>query len=374
MTDVTKPTARPDNPRFSSGPCTKRPNWSLDNLNTDLLGRSHRSKPGKARLKQAIDETRSVLGIPDDYLIGIVPASDTGAVEMAMWSLLGERGVDIVFWESFGKGWAGDIKGQLKLTDVRTLDAGYGELPDLNAVDFFSRCRPSHGTAPPLVCAYLEVTGSMLIALASQYVMPPPPCLPRISLGTSSMSPLTPGKKCWAAKRAHGMLILSPRAVARLESYTQPWPMPKIFRLAKYAQGGNKLIKGIFEGATINTPGMLALEDYLDALKWASEIGGLQGMIGRADDNTSAIADWVARTHWIDFLCTDENLRSNTSVCLKITDSKIAAMESADQWVFVKKMVALLEQEGAAFDLGAYKDAPSGITHLGRIDGRTFQS
>ena len=360
MTIVTKPAARPDNPRFSSGPCTKRPNWSLNNLNTDLLGRSHRSKPGKARLKQAIDETRKVLGIPDDYLIGIVPASDTGAVEMAMWSLLGERGVDIVYWESFGKGWAGDIKGQLKLTDVRTLDAGYGELPDLAAVDFsrdvvFTWNGTTSGVRVPNGDWIDADRSGLTICDATSAVFAQDLAWDKLDVTTYSW------QKVLGGEAAHGMLILSPRAVARLLSYTPPWPMPKIFRLTKAGKDGNELIKGIFAGATINTPGMLALEDYLDALKWATEIGGLQGMIKQADDNTSAIADWVARTPWIDFLCNDENLRSNTSVCLKITDAKIAAMESADQWVFVKKMVALLEQEGAAFDLGAYKDAPPGL-------------
>ena len=360
MTEVKKPAARPDNPRFSSGPCTKRPGWSLKNFNTELLGRSHRSKPGKARLKQAIDETRAVLAIPDDYLIGIVPASDTGAVEMAMWSLLGERGVDIVYWESFGKGWSGDIKGQLKLTDVRTLDADYGELPDLSAVDFsrdvvFTWNGTTSGVRVPNGDWIDADRTGLTICDATSAVFAQDLAWDKLDVTTYSW------QKVLGGEAAHGMLILSPRAVARLESYTPPWPMPKIFRLAKYAEGGNTLIKGIFEGATINTPSMLALEDYLDALKWVANLGGLQAMIARADDNASAIADWVAKTDWVDFLCTDENLRSNTSVCLKITDSKIAALENADQWVFVKKMVALLDQEGAAYDLGAYKDAPAGL-------------
>ena len=360
MTDVTKPATRPDNPRFSSGPCTKRPGWSLKNFNTELLGRSHRSKPGKARLKQAIDETRVVLGIPDDYLIGIVPASDTGAVELAMWSLLGERGVDIVFWESFGKGWSGDIKGQLKLSDVRTLDADYGELPDLSAVDFsrdvvFTWNGTTSGVRVPNGDWIDADRTGLTICDATSAVFAQDLAWDKLDVTTYSW------QKVLGGEAAHGMLILSPRAVARLESYTPPWPLPKIFRLAKYAEGGNTLIKGIFEGATINTPSMLALEDYLDALKWVAELGGLQAMIARADDNASAIADWVTKTDWVDFLCADKNLRSNTSVCLKLTDSKIAAMENADQWVFVKKMVALLDQEGAAYDLGAYKDAPAGL-------------
>ena len=360
MTDVTKPATRPANPRFSSGPCSKRPGWNLNNLNTELLGRSHRSKPGKARLKQAIEETRAVLGIPADYLIGIVPASDTGAVEMALWSLLGERPVDVLVWESFGKGWAGDIKSQLKLDDVRVLDAPYGELPDLGAVDFsrdviFTWNGTTSGVRVPNGDWIPADREGLTICDATSAVFAQDLAWDKLDVTTYSW------QKVLGSEAAHGMLILSPRAVARLESYTPPWPMPKIFRLAKYAEGGNTLIKGVFEGATINTPGMLALEDYLDALNWATEIGGLQAMIARADDNASAIAAWVAKTPWIDFLCADEALRSNTSVCLNITDSAIAAMENADQWVFVKKMVALLDEQGAAYDLAAYKDAPAGL-------------
>ncbi len=356
MTDVTKPAALPDNPRFSSGPCSKRPGWTLTNFNTELLGRSHRSKPGKARLKQAIDESRTALGIPDDYLIGIVPASDTGAVEMALWSLLGARGVDVLVWESFGKGWAGDIKNQLKLDDVRVLDAPYGELPDLASVDFardvvFTWNGTTSGVRVPNGDWIAEDRAGLTICDATSAAFAQNLAWDRLDVTTYSW------QKVLGSEAAHGMIILSPRAVARLENYTPPWPLPKIFRLTN----GGKLIKGIFEGATINTPSMLALEDYLDALHWAAELGGVQALIKRADANAAAIADWVAKTGWVEFLCPTESLRSNTSVCLKITDPQIAALDTSDQWAFVKKMAALLEEQKAAYDLGAYKDAPPGL-------------
>ncbi len=356
MANVTKPAARPDNPRFSSGPCSKRPGWTLTEFNTDLLGRSHRSKPGKARLKQAIEETRAVLGIPDDYLIGIVPASDTGAMEMAMWSLLGERGVDMVYWESFGKGWVNDVKNQLNLDDVRVLDAAYGQLPDLSAVDFsrdvvFTWNGTTSGVRVPNGDWIDTDRTGLTICDATSAAFAQDLAWDKLDVTTYSW------QKVLGGEAAHGMLVLSPRAVARLESYTPSWPLPKIFRLTNKG----KLIKGIFEGATINTPSMLAVEDYMGALEWVKSLGGLSSVMARADDNTSAIASWVAKTDWIDFLCADEALRSNTSVCLKITDPDIAAMETADQWTFVKKMAALLEDENAAYDLGAYKDAPPGL-------------
>ncbi|MCF6198847.1 MAG: phosphoserine transaminase [Hyphomicrobiaceae bacterium] len=356
MTDVTKPALLPDNPRFSSGPCAKRQGWNLTDFNTDLLGRSHRSKPGKARLKQAIEDTRAVLGIPDDYLIGIVPASDTGAVEMAMWSLLGERGVDMVYWESFGKGWVGDVKNQLKLDDVRVLDAAYGELPDLASVDFsrdvvFTWNGTTSGVRVPNGDWIDGDRTGLTICDATSAAFAQDLSWDKLDVTTYSW------QKVLGGEAAHGMLVLSPRAVARLESYTPAWPLPKIFRLTN----GGKLIKGIFEGATINTPSMLAVEDYMGALEWVKSLGGLSSVMARADDNANAIADWVAKTEWIDFLCVDAALRSNTSVCLKITDPEIAAMDTKDQWAFVKKMAALLENENAAYDLGAYKDAPPGL-------------
>ena len=356
MTNVTKPATRPDNPRFSSGPCAKRQGWTLTDFNTDLLGRSHRSKPGKARLKQAIEETRAVLGIPDDYLIGIVPASDTGAVEMALWSLLGERGVDMVYWESFGKGWVGDVKNQLKLDDVRVLDAAYGELPDLASVDFsrdvvFTWNGTTSGVRVPNGDWIATDRTGLTICDATSAAFAQNLAWDKLDVTTYSW------QKVLGGEAAHGMLVLSPHAVARLESYTPAWPLPKIFRLTN----GGKLIKGIFEGATINTPSMLAVEDYIEALEWVKSLGGLSAVMARADDNASAIADWVAKTDWIDFLCADEALRSNTSVCLKITDPEIAAMATPDQWAFVKKMAAVLENEDAAYDLGAYKDAPPGL-------------
>jgi len=356
MTNVTKPATRPDNPRFSSGPCAKRQGWTLTDFNTDLLGRSHRSKPGKARLKQAIEETRAVLGIPDDYLIGIVPASDTGAVEMALWSLLGERGVDMVYWESFGKGWVGDVKNQLKLDDVRVLDAAYGELPDLASVDFsrdvvFTWNGTTSGVRVPNGDWIATDRTGLTICDATSAAFAQNLAWDKLDVTTYSW------QKVLGGEAAHGMLVLSPHAVARLESYTPAWPLPKIFRLTN----GGKLIKGIFEGATINTPSMLAVEDYIEALEWVKSLGGLSAVMARADDNASAIADWVAKTDWIDFLCADEALRSNTSVCLKITDPEIAAIATPDQWAFVKKMAAVLENEDAAYDLGAYKDAPPGL-------------
>lgn len=360
MTDVKKPAARPANPRFSSGPCAKRPDWSLDNFNTQLLGRSHRSGPGKARLKQAIDETRRLLEIPDDYLIGIVPASDTGAVEMALWSLLGERGVDMLYWESFGKGWAGDVKNQLRLEDVRVLQADYGELPDLGAVDFsrdvvFTWNGTTSGVRVPdgeWIAAGRE---GLTICDATSAAFAQDLAWDKLDVTTYSW------QKVLGGEAAHGMLVLSPRAVDRLENYTPPWPLPKIFRLTKPGNGKNSLIAGIFEGATINTPSMLALEDYLDALSWARRQGGLAALVKRVNDNAAAIADWVKDTDWIDFLCKDPALRSNTSVCLKITDADIAARSIKEQWDFAKKMVTMLEEEQAAYDLGAYRDAPPGL-------------
>jgi len=355
-----KPAARPVNPRFSSGPCSKRPNWSLDNFNTDLLGRSHRSKPGKARLKQAIEDTRKILGVPDDYLIGIVPASDTGAVEMAMWSLLGERGVDVLVWESFGKGWATDIQKQLRLDDVRVMEATYGELPDLEAVDcdrdvVFAWNGTTSGVRVPNGDWIAADRKGLTICDATSAAFAQD--LPWDKLDVTTYS----WQKALGGEAAHGMLILGPRAVRRLETYTPAWPMPKIFRLTKPGDGANKLIKGIFEGATINTPSMLAVEDYMDVLGWAEEIGGLKTLMQRADDNTGAIAKWVDATDWVDFLCADEATRSNTSVCLKISDAQVAGMSTDEQAAFAKKMVALLDAENVAYDLGGYRDAPPGL-------------
>ncbi len=351
-----KPAARPDNPRFSSGPCAKRPGWSLQNLTNASLGRSHRSAEGKARLLGAIEKTRDVLGIPGDYRIGIVPASDTGAVEMALWSLLGARGVDMLAWESFGKGWITDVVKQLGLADVRILEAGYGELPDLAQVDFsrdvvFTWNGTTSGVRVPDGEWIDEAREGLTICDATSAAFAQKLDWAKLDVTTYSW------QKVLGGEAAHGMLILSPRAVERLESYTPAWPLPKIFRLTK----GGKLIEGIFKGATINTPSMLCVEDYIDALNWAEGLGGLDALVARADANTKVIADWVEKTPWIDFLCADPAIRSNTSVCLKFSDPDIAAMSTEDQAAFAKRIVALLDGEAAAFDLGAYRDAPPGL-------------
>lgn len=348
--DTTKPAARPDNPRFSSGPCAKPPTWKPDVLAAAALGRSHRAAIGKGKLRAAIEGTREVLGIPDDYRIGIVPASDTGAVEMALWSLLGARGVEMLAWESFGAGWVSDVKGQLGLEPVvRT--AEYGALPDLASVDFnndvvFTWNGTTSGVRVPNGDWIAEGREGLTIcdATSAAFAMD----LPWDKLDVTTFS----WQKVLGGEAAHGMLILSPRAVERLESYTPAWPMPKIFRLTK----GGKLIEGIFQGATINTPSMLAVEDYLFALDWARSIGGLKGMIARADANTKAVADFVEMRDWIDFLAGVPETLSNTSVCVKFIDARIK-----DGVAFAKAIAKRLESEGVAYDIGAYRDAPPGL-------------
>lgn len=357
MTELTaKPDVRPANPNFSSGPCSKRPGWSLDQLSGAPLGRSHRAKPGKAKLAEAIDLTRKVLQVPETYRIGIVPASDTGAVEMALWSLLGARGVDMLAWESFGSGWVTDVIKQLKLDDARVLDAPYGELPDLAAVDFSrdvvftwngttSGVRVPNGDWIPADREGLTICDATSAAFAQDLDFD------KLDVVTFSW------QKVLGGEAAHGVLILSPRAVERLESYTPSWPLPKIFRLTK----GGKLIEGVFRGETINTPSMLCVEDYLDALKWADGLGGLDALRGRADANLKVLSDWVERTDWVDFLAVDPNTMSNTSVCLKVTDPGIRTLSADDQAAFAKGMVSALDAEGVAYDIGAYRDAPSGL-------------
>ena len=356
MTILTKPETSPANPDFSSGPCAKRPGYNLTHLNNAVLGRSHRSKPGKSRLLEAITRTRDVLNVPEGWHIGIVPASDTGAYEMAMWSLLGERGLDILGWESFGKGWITDAVKQLKLDDIRVMEAAYGDLPDLSEVDFsrdvaFTWNGTTSGVKVPngdWIADYR--TGLTLCdATSAAFAMD----LPWEKLDVTTFS----WQKVMGSEAAHGMLILSPRAVERLESYTPPWPLPKIFRLTK----GGKLIEGIFKGETINTPSMLAVEDYVDALKWAEDIGGLPTLLQRSADNLAVLSDWVALTDWVDFLCAEEAYRSNTSICLKIVDSDVIAMDEDAQAAFAKRIAALLDAEGAAYDIGAYRDAPPGL-------------
>ena len=356
MTAQERPGTRPANPCFSSGPCAKRPGWTLKNLEKAVLGRSHRSKPGKARLADAIEKTRAVLGVPADYRIGIVPASDTGAVEMALWSLLGARGVDMLAWESFGSGWVGDVVKQLKLKDVRKLEAGYGKISDLASVNFkndvvftwngtTSGVRVPNGDWIPADREGLTICDATSAAFAQD--------LPWSKLDVTTFS----WQKALGGEASHGMLILSPRAVERLESYVPAWPMPKIFLMTK----GGKLIEGIFKGETINTPSMLCVEDYLDALNWSDSIGGLKSLISRADGNASVIAEWVARTPWVDFLAEDVKTRSNTSVCLKVVDPAIAALDDDAQAAFAKKLADLLDKEGVAYDIGGYRDAPAGL-------------
>ena len=356
MNDLAKPDMRPARPTFSSGPCAKRPGWSLQSLDDAALGRSHRAKIGKAKLGEAIDRTRQVLGIPDDYRIGIVAASDTGAVEMALWSLLGARGVDMLAWESFGAGWVTDVSKQLKLDNVRTLTADYGKLPDLAEVNFdndvvFTWNGTTSGVKVPNADWIPTDRAGLTICDATSAVFAQDLDWAKLDVTTYSW------QKVLGGEAAHGMLILSPRAVERLESYTPPWPLPKIFRLTK----GGKLIEGVFRGETINTPSMLCVEDYLDALKWAEEIGGLNAMIARADANLATLANWVEATDWVGFLAEDSALRSNTSVCLKIVDPAVTALSDEDQAALAKKIASLLDAEGVAFDIGAYRDAPSGL-------------
>jgi phosphoserine aminotransferase len=350
------PANKPVVANFSSGPCAKRPGWTLQNLSNAPLGRSHRSKVGKARLADAINRTRSVLGVPADYRIAIVPASDTGAVEMAMWSLLGARGVDVLAWESFGAGWVTDVVKQLKLKDVRTLEAPYGEIVDLAKVDCnrdvvftwngtTSGARVPNGDWIPADREGLTICDATSAAFAQD--------LPFDKLDVVTFS----WQKVLGGEAAHGMLILSPRAVARLESYSPPWPMPKIFRLTK----GGKLEEGPFKGETINTPSMLCVEDYLDALIWAEGIGGLGGLRSRADGNLAAMSAWVARTPWVDFLVSDPALRSNTSVCLKIVDPWFVGLSAVAQAKAAKAIGAALEAQNVAYDVDAYRDAPPGL-------------
>ncbi|NKC21909.1 phosphoserine transaminase [Ochrobactrum oryzae] len=356
MTTIAKPAVRPANPNFSSGPCAKRPGWSLNALVDAALGRSHRAKIGKTKLKEAIDLTREVLQVPADYRIGIVPASDTGAVEMALWSMLGARGVDMVAWESFGSGWVTDVTKQLKLEDVRSFEAPYGEIVDFSQVDFdrdvvftwngtTSGARVPNGDFIPADRKGLTFCDATSAAFAQRLDFA------KLDVVTFSW------QKVLGGEGAHGMLILSPRAVERLESYKPAWPMPKIFRMTK----GGKLIEGIFVGETINTPSMLCVEDYLDALKWAKSLGGLDALVARADANFAVLNDFVERTPWIANLAVKPETRSNTSVCLTIVDRQVTALSADEQAAFAKGIVTALDKEGVAYDIGAYRDAPSGL-------------
>jgi phosphoserine aminotransferase len=356
MTALPKPDVRPANPSFSSGPCAKRPGWSVEALKGAALGRSHRAKIGKAKLEQAISLTREILEVPADYRIGIVPASDTGAVEMALWSLLGERGVDMVAWESFGAGWITDVVKQLKLADVRRIEAPYGALPDLSTIDFdrdvvftwngtTSGVRVPNGDFIPAERKGLTICDATSAAFAQK--------LPFEKLDVVTFS----WQKVLGGEGAHGMLILSPRAVERLESYRPAWPLPKIFRLTS----NGKLIEGIFKGETINTPSMLCVEDYLDTLQWAKRIGGLDSLVARANANAAVVSRFVETSAWLGHLAVDPATRSNTSVCLSITDPDIVALDADGQAAFAKGLVAALDKEGVAYDIGHYRDAPPGL-------------
>ncbi|RDV03291.1 phosphoserine transaminase [Undibacter mobilis] len=353
---TTKPGLRPVNPQFSSGPCAKRPGWTLQALKDAALGRSHRAKIGKAKLKQAIDLTREILNVPADYKIGIVPASDTGAVEMALWSTLGARPVTMLAWESFGEGWVTDVVKQLKLKDVTELKAAYGELPDLSKIDFksdvvftwngtTSGVRVPNGDWIPANREGLTICDATSAAFAQNLDFA------KLDVVTFSW------QKVLGGEGAHGMLILSPRAVERLETYKPAWPLPKIFRMTK----GGKLIDGIFVGETINTPSMLCVEDYLDALLWAKSVGGLKGLQARSDANAKVLSDWVAKTAWIDHLAKKPETRSNTSVCLVVADPAVTKLTLDEQAAFAKNLTSILEKEGVAYDIAFYRDAPPGL-------------
>ncbi len=355
MDPLLRPDTRPKNPLFSSGPCAKRPGWTTDVLKDACLGRSHRSGPAKKKLVSVIEKSRSLLGLPEDYRLAIVPASDTGAVEMALWSLLGPRGVDILVWESFGAGWAADVSRQLGLSDLRILEAAYGELPDLSQVDFsrdvvFTWNGTTSGVCVPDGNWIPSKREGLTICDATSAVFAMDVAWEKLDVATYSW------QKVMGGEGQHGMLILSPRAVHRLSTYTPPWPLPKIFRLTS----SGTLIEGLFSGATINTPSMLAVEDALDGLAWAESIGGLPTLMARSQSNLEAITSWVEKMDWVDFLVADPNIRSRTSVCLKINDSHLAAIKE-DPVEIIDSMVRSLETECIAFDIGAYREAPPGL-------------
>jgi phosphoserine aminotransferase len=350
------PSVRPARAYFSSGPCAKRPGWQIQNFQDAPVARSHRAAVAKTRLKLAIELTRELLQVPAGYRIGIVPGSDTGAVEMALWSLLGQRGVDVLAWESFGEGWVTDIINQLKLKDVRTLKAGYGEIVDLKTVDFdndvvFTWNGTTSGVRVPNGDWIAADRKGLTICDATSAAFAQRLDWPKLDVVTFSW------QKVLGGEAGHGMLILSPRAVERLLSYTPRWPLPKIFRLTN----GGMLIEGIFEGETINTPSMLCVEDYIDALNWGKSLGGLDALVARADANTKALANWVAKTPWVDFLAKDATIRSNTSVCLEVVDPAITELAPNAQASFAKSLASLLEKEKIAYDVGAYRDAPPGL-------------
>jgi phosphoserine aminotransferase len=356
MSQLAQPSVRPRNPNFCSGPCAKRPGWSPAVLAEAALGRSHRSKLGKSKIVELTRLSREILGLPDDYLIGIVPASDTGAVEMALWSLLGPRGVDLLAWESFGLGWVTDVTKQLKLPDIRVLETPYGKLPDLKRVDFnrdvvFTWNGTTSGVRVPDGGWIADSREGLTICDATSAVFAMD--LPWKKLDVITWS----WQKVLGGEAAHGMLALSPRAVARLENYQPSWPIPKIFRMTS----GGKLIKGIFEGDTINTPSMLCVEDQLDALRWAQSVGGLPGLIRRSEANLAVLETWVAKSDWAAFLAEDVATRSSTSICLTVKAPWFKALTRDEQTAFARKLSGLLEQEGVAYDIMSYRDTPPGI-------------
>jgi phosphoserine aminotransferase len=350
------PTSKPGNPNFGSGPCAKRPGWQLDALKDACLGRSHRSSAGKAKLAEAIARSKKLLELPDDYLLGIVPASDTGAIEMALWSLLGQRGVDVVAWENFGLEWVQDVVEQLRLPDARSFTAPYGGLPDLGQVDWardvvFCWNGTTSGVRVPNGDWIADDRQGLSICDATSAVLAMRLPWHKLDVVTYSW------QKVLGGEAQHGMIALSPRAVARLESYTPAWPIPKLFRLTKKG----KLISGIFAGETINTPSMLCVEDLLDALTWAESVGGQAGLVKAAEANAQLVADWVARTPWVDFLASDPATRSTTSVCLSITAPWFTALASDAQQEVIKQLAKKLEGAGVAFDIAGYRDAPAGL-------------
>lgn len=361
-----KPTSRPTNANYSSGPCSKRPGWSTSALEGSLVGRSHRSKEGKARIQGSMELTAKILGLPEDYRIGIVPASDTGAVEMCLWSLLGPKGIDMFGWESFGKGWISDVMKQLKLTDVRQFTADYGQLPDLSQADpnrdiVFTWNGTTSGVCVPNADWISDDRDGLTICDATSAVFAMDMPWKKLDVVTYSW------QKVLGGEAAHGVVILSPRAVERLESYTPSWPMPKIFVMTK----NGKLSEDIFKGSTINTPSMICVEDYIDALEWAESVGGLQGLISRSKSNLSTISEWVSRTDWVEFLAEDESSRSCTSICLKVVAPWFTALDKDEQAKAAKKIATLLDKEGVAYDIGSYRDAPAGLRIWG---GATIES
>jgi phosphoserine aminotransferase len=351
-----KPANRPSNPNFSSGPCAKRPGWSVEALSGALVGRSHRSKPGKAKLAEVIERSKAILDIPEDYRLGIVPASDTGAVEMAMWSMLGPRGVDLLAWESFGQGWVTDALKQLKLGDTRTIKADYGALPDLGQADFerdvvFTWNGTTSGVRVPDADWIAADRKGLTICDATSAVF-------AMQLDWAKLDVVTwSWQKVLGGEAQHGMLALSPRAVERLESYAPAWPLPKLFRMTK----AGRLNEGIFRGETINTPSMLAVEDALDALAWAESIGGLDALVARSEANLAALSEWVAQSDWADFLARDPRTRSCTSICLSVSDPWFRGLSAERQAEGAKRIATLLDLEGVAYDIGAYRDAPPGL-------------